>query len=447
MTGNLSGRSKNGGAAVLENPGQSGLLAKASNRLEGGRQSEKLAKKRKGSYFSYFLMFNFYYLAWALFSALISVYLIGLGFSAGQASLVVSVSFFASMVTQPMVGSLADQYGSKSVSIVMFITAASGGVVFLFCRSLWMVTIFYSVVMVLVNGTNPVVEKMATTSPYPYGKIRIWGTIGYAFGTQAAGFLYDVVSPSSIFVAFVLCMMICILGTSQTIEPTTFQNSAQTKADMQEVAEVQEEIQAEETKNTKGFAKLFTNRKFAYYLLVYGLFMGVLAAGNTFVPSLFTHNGLPAATASTFLSIAVLCEMPLVFFSSKFMDQLTSKVLLLFAIILVLGQMLVYGLNLPMPVVVGVTMLTKNVSSMLMIMVNLKIVSSLIPSASQISALALAATIKNLASILFNNFAGVLIDNIGYSPAFLLMAGAMILVLVLVVFFRLPSGTDQKLFS
>ena len=129
------------------------------------------------------------------------------------------------------------------------------------------------------------------------------------------------------------------------------------------------------------------------------------------------------------------------------MDQLTSKVLLLFAIVLVLGQMLVYGLNLPMSVVAGVTMLTKNVSSMLMIMVNLKIVSSLIPSASQISALALATTIKNLASILFNNFAGVLIDNIGYSPAFLLMAGAMILVLVLVVFFRLPSGTDQKLFS
>ncbi|MBF0580274.1 MFS transporter [Erysipelotrichaceae bacterium RD49] len=80
-------------------------------------------------------------------------------------------------------------------------------------------------------------------------------------------------------------------------------------------------------------------------------------------------------------------------------------------------------------------------------MVNLKIVSSLIPSTNQISALALAATIKNLASILFNNITGALIDTIGYSPAFLLMAVVMALILVMVVFFKLPAGTDQKLFS
>lgn len=111
------------------------------------------------------------------------------------------------------------------------------------------------------------------------------------------------------------------------------------------------------------------NRKFAYYLFIYGLFMGVLAAANTFVPSLFTHDGLPAAFTSTILSIAVLCEMPLVFFSSKFMDRLTSKVLLMAAMMLTLAQMLTYGLNLPMPMMIVVTMLTKNVASMLMIMV------------------------------------------------------------------------------
>lgn len=82
-----------------------------------------------------------------------------------------------------------------------------------------MITVFYSLVMVLVNGTNPIVEKIATTSPYPYGKIRIWGTIGYAAGTQMAGFLYDAISPSAIFIAFVICMLLCILGTNQTVEP------------------------------------------------------------------------------------------------------------------------------------------------------------------------------------------------------------------------------------
>lgn len=53
-----------------------------------------MLKRYKNSYLSYFLMYNFYYLSWAVFSALISVYLLGKGFKASEVSLVVSTSFF-----------------------------------------------------------------------------------------------------------------------------------------------------------------------------------------------------------------------------------------------------------------------------------------------------------------------------------------------------------------
>ena len=43
----------------------------------------------------------------------------------------------------------------------------------------------------MINGVNPIMEKIATASPYQYGKIRIWGTIGYALGSQLAGLLYE----------------------------------------------------------------------------------------------------------------------------------------------------------------------------------------------------------------------------------------------------------------
>ena len=38
-------------------------------------------------------MYNFYYLSWAIFSALISIYLLDKGFKASEVSLVVSTSF------------------------------------------------------------------------------------------------------------------------------------------------------------------------------------------------------------------------------------------------------------------------------------------------------------------------------------------------------------------
>ncbi|MGZ7244401.1 MFS transporter, partial [Streptococcus pyogenes] len=76
--------------------------------------------------------------------------------------------------------------------------------------------IAYSWVLLIINGANPVLEKIAVSSPYSYGKIRIWGTIGFAIGTQISGLIYDYISPQAIFVAFILAMILSIFGTLGT---------------------------------------------------------------------------------------------------------------------------------------------------------------------------------------------------------------------------------------
>ena len=53
-----------------------------------------MLERYKNSYLCYFLMYNFYYLSWAIFSALISIYLLDKGFKASEVSLVVSTSFY-----------------------------------------------------------------------------------------------------------------------------------------------------------------------------------------------------------------------------------------------------------------------------------------------------------------------------------------------------------------
>ena len=63
-----------------------------------------MLERYKNSYLSYFLMYNFYYLSWAVFSALISVYLLDKDFKASEVSLVVSTSFLTSMIFQPVIG-------------------------------------------------------------------------------------------------------------------------------------------------------------------------------------------------------------------------------------------------------------------------------------------------------------------------------------------------------
>ena len=385
-----------------------------------------MLERYKNSYLSYFLMYNFYYLSWAVFSALISVYLLGKGFKASEVSLVVSTSFLTSMIFQPVIGMFSDRYDVKKVNFVLFTLAGIGGLAFMFASSLITITIGYSFVLTLINGTNPVMEKIASSSPYQYGKIRIWGTIGYATGSWLAGMIYQLISPSAIFICFIITMILCIIGLLGTQTPSELGQNNE-----------------EKTKTST----LFHNYKYLYYLIIAAIFQGITNMANTYIPAMFQNDGLKVSLVSTILSFAVLCEAPLVLFSHKFMDKLTNKRLLIIAYSMITIQYLCYALNVWLPLKVIITLITKHPSGMLFIMINLKIVSTLVPKEHQITALAFVQTLRNLSSIIFQNIAGQILDISSYQILFALSLIVIVVGFVLVILFKVPSGKDQKLFN
>lgn len=385
-----------------------------------------MLERYKNSYLSYFLMYNFYYLSWAVFSALISVYLLGKGFKASEVSLVVSTSFLTSMIFQPVIGMFSDRYDVKKVNFVLFALAGIGGLAFMFASSLITITIGYSFVLTLINGANPVMEKIASSSPYQYGKIRIWGTIGYAIGSWLAGMIYQLISPSAIFICFVITMILCIIGLLGTKTPSELGQNNE-----------------EKTKTST----LFHNHKYLYYLIIAAIFQGITNMANTYIPAMFQNDGLKVSLVSTILSFAVLCEAPLVLFSHKFMDKLTNKRLLIIAYSMITIQFLCYALNVWLPLKVIITLITKHPSGMLFIMINLKIVSTLVPKEHQITALAFVQTLRNLSSIIFQNIAGQILDISSYQILFALSLIVIVVGFVLVILFKVPSGKDQKLFN
>ena len=385
-----------------------------------------MLERYKNSYLSYFLMYNFYYLSWAIFSALISIYLLDKGFKASEVSLVVSTSFLTSMIFQPVIGMFSDRYDVKKVNFVLFALAGIGGLAFMFASSLITITIGYSFVLTLINGTNPVMEKIASSSPYQYGKIRIWGTIGYAIGSWLAGMIYQLISPSAIFICFIITMILCIIGLLGTKTPSELGQNNE-----------------EKTKTST----LFHNYKYLYYLIIAAIFQGITNMANTYIPAMFQNDGLKVSLVSTILSFAVLCEAPLVLFSHKFMDKLTNKRLLIIAYSMITIQFLCYALNVWLPLKVIITLITKHPSGMLFIMINLKIVSTLVPKEHQITALAFVQTLRNLSSIIFQNIAGQILDISSYQILFALSLIVIVVGFVLVILFKVPSGKDQKLFN
>ena len=65
---------------------------------------DSFAKQYKGSYISYVITFFFYFLAMALFSSVLSVYLTGIGKSATEMSFIVSAGGLFSFVVIRVIG-------------------------------------------------------------------------------------------------------------------------------------------------------------------------------------------------------------------------------------------------------------------------------------------------------------------------------------------------------
>ena len=387
-------------------------------------------RKFQNSYFAYFLMYNFYFLAYALFSTLISVYMLDKGYSASQVSLVVSASFFSSMIVQPLMGILNDKIGIKKVTIYSFLLINIAAIFFMQANNLLLLTVWYSAVLMLVNGVNPVMDVLAARSPYTYGKIRIWGTFGYAMGSQLAGLIYKFISPQAIFIVFIGMMCVSILGVFG-IDPKHNQGSKK----------------ATQMKNDSSIGKIFKNKTYLFYLLIVALYSGVGNTGHTYIPSMLEHSGLSVHMATTVVAISVICESPLIFFSYLFMDKVPIKKLLYIPLGILLLQYVIYGLDLGLTSKILLTLMSKHATGMLLIMVTLKIVANIVDENYLVTAIALVQTARNLGTILIQNIAGDIIDKSGYEMMSFFLAGVMVLVLVLAFFLKVPNKSNQKLFG
>ena len=81
---------------------------------------------------------------------------------ASEVSFVVSCSYILSMITRPFISDLCDRYDKKKVNMILLV---------ILVHNIYLIAIVYSVVLALLNGINPIIERMVTVSKHKYGFI------------------------------------------------------------------------------------------------------------------------------------------------------------------------------------------------------------------------------------------------------------------------------------
>ena len=389
----------------------------------------------RGSYCSYVLIYFFAYFGMSTFSSVISVYLTGIGKSATEMSLIVSSGGIFSFAVVPLVGYLCDRFRQYTRLISALLLLGMGALAFAFtwCRQVWSLFLLNGLVMSFLNATMPVSERLASVCKYRYGTLRVWGTLGYAAGAQAAGIAIQSFPSFVLFSTVTVATVFAAIGYLGAEDPT--EHTSQTES----------ASQTEHSKAHAPLSSLLKNPQFLLYLLISFLCAGCSGVNMTYAPLRLNELGMATGAVGTVLSVSTLVEIPLILFSNKFMDRFSGKFLLAVTFSIFIVQYLFYGLSNRLWVVVAAMILLKAVASTMMMMIILKIVSNLVSPKLTTTGLSVVTSMNNLGTIALQNAGGVLVDHTDIPTMYLGMAGLAAAALLLSLFLKV--GNDEKVFG
>lgn len=352
-------------------------------------------------YMFHILMYFFFFSSRIIFTGLMSLLLFDKGFSAYTISLVSSISIVVSLFLVPYLGHLCDKRGANRISVFLLLVSCILGITFAYSGSLILIIICYSGVMISINVLHPIIEKKATTTSFSYGSIRIWGTLGHAFGTQAGGICYQYISSEVVYFLFGIGLLI-----------TLFSMKSITKTDTHNLISHE--------KVYSGFKRTMKKELIAYIGIVF-CFYAALDSKNLFITPYFNSVGFSVTATSSLLFVASFFELPLVVFGNNLINKYSRSKLITIAILILICQLSCYAFSSNQLLLIISTLVSNSFTSMLFIMINLRVISELIDEPKQITVLTVISSIRSIAAVFGQTIGGKIIDIYSYNLFFVFL--------------------------
>lgn len=387
-------------------------------------------------YAGYVISYFFFYFCMAVFNSIIAIYLGGLQKSSTEISFIVSSANLFSFILVPITGYIHDRFhNTKVLSITLILLAGLFGMLFSLSRNVLALFFLNGMVMACINCVYPITERIAASSQYRYGAIRVWGSLGYAAGAQAAGLAMEYISSSSIFIFLLVSSILTAFGLS-TID------YSQARPEKPPATSVLPEAGKKEKPPLR---RMLCSKNFILYLLIVFLFFGASTLNMTYLPVLLNSHGIPASAVGTILFFSTVIEIPILLFSHIYMDRFPLKHLLWACCGISILQYTCYGLSSSRILIVLIAVSLKAVATTLFAMINLKAARCIIDKQYTTTALSFVNSSSSLGAILLQNAGGLIIDRIGLAPMYLILASLVLLAACLAIFLTFRS--TESVFS
>ena len=380
---------------------------------------KKVLKRLTAHYSLIHVMLNAIYLAIVGFS---SVFLRYRGMNDMQIGILLAMGTVLSIITQPVLGSLADKMKNLRLSTVtaVFHIAMIPLAVFLmaFSKHVVPVAIAFMLLRYLISASDPFETSMAMEMvnhgyPVNFGLARGIGSAGYAvssflMGKAVAGWGEEVIMP---------CVIVLSLIT--TVILFTFRLPAGAKA----LSETEKKQQEKETLGLFDFMR--KNLRFCIFILGVALLFYCHEVRADYMYQIMLNIGCTAEQYGTITAYTATVEMPAMLCFSLLLKRFRARTLMLFsAVCLVLRTLVIcYAPNL-LWMYLGATM--QVVSYGLFVPSSVYYVNELVGEANRNKGQTFLSMGMSISAVLATLIGGTMLNAAGGDPHNMLLCGAII---------------------
>ncbi|WP_088102238.1 MFS transporter [Halalkalibacter urbisdiaboli] len=236
----------------------------------------------------------------AVFLPFLPLFLHVKGFSAVEIGTIMGVAPLISIVAQPVVGFISDKYKTiKGILVLLYISVIATSFGIFFTENFWFVFLSFLCMHFALSPCTPLIDSISLKSlgsqKHEYGKIRLWGSLGFFFIAIISGPILERIGIEQLFVPFFVTTLLTILM----------------------LLFLKEQDRSSKPVHLKTASTLLKNRVFMVFL---GLCLLVLIPHRVNDTMIVLH--LEGLGATTFLiglawALAALSEVPIFYYLSK----------------------------------------------------------------------------------------------------------------------------------
>lgn len=258
-----------------------------------------------------------------------------------QSGMIFAIGSFLAMVLQPILGYVNDKTKkSKEILIVITIFIFTTLTLMNYVSSFIGILILYSLYAIAVFCEMPLMDTVSLSTDYAFGKIRLWGSIGFSVGALVSGKVVEMFGSSSFLYLGVVVSVITGLVILKL--PVN-------------ISDVHEDDEKVDLK------KLLTNKRYIVFVVVSMLFLGTNNGHNSYFAVYFKEIGGSMALLGTTIFLMTLSEVPFIGVSTRLISKKGVEFVVTLAVVCITVRWGIYFLF-PKPSVIIGTFLSQGAS-------------------------------------------------------------------------------------